>query len=41
MDFSIILLEDSNRLEDLLKIDFETILNDNIATDIFHGYGFL
>jgi hypothetical protein len=41
MDFSIFLFEDPNKTEDLLKIDFETILNDNIPTEIFQGYGFL
>ena len=40
-EFALILLEDTRNSEDILKIDFETVLNENISSEIFKKYGFL
>lgn len=34
-------MEDTKNTEDILKIDFETVLNENISSEIFRKFGFL
>jgi len=41
MDFMLMLLEDPQKNEDLLRVNFETVLGEDNSSDLFHRYGFL